>query len=64
MLEREAELRGDPLRLREQLRGARLREVNHLAVVAEVLLRQLRMAVDTEPPDHQPLEMTHRKSVR
>ena len=49
------------LRLREQLRGARLREVNQLAVVAEVLCASSGWRSMPEPPDHQPLEMAQQK---
>src|SRR5512146_2422385 len=57
MLELEAQPRGDLPRLLEQSRGAGLSEINHFAVVAEVLLRELRMPVDAESPDDQPLEV-------
>src|SRR6185437_15836592 len=63
VLEGEAQIGGDLPRLLEQSRGAGLSEVDHLAVVAEIFLCQLRVAIDAEPPDHEPLEVA-REEVR
>src|SRR5262249_31466453 len=63
VLELEAEIRGDLPGLLEERRGADLREGNHFAVVAEILLRELRVAVDAESAHSEPLEVA-REEVR
>ena len=57
VLEREAEALSRAAGHREQVRVLGLGEVDEPAVVAEVHRLELRMAVDPEPADHQPLEV-------
>src|SRR3954470_10875236 len=38
-----------------------LRKIDEAPVVAEILRTQFRMAIDTEPADHQTLEVTQQK---
>jgi len=64
VLEGEPEIRRDLSRLLQERRGADLREVDHLAVVAEVLLRELWVAIDAEPATTSRWKWRVRKSVR
>src|SRR6516162_9418760 len=61
MLEREAEGVGYPPRLLDGAGTLRLRQVHEPAVMAEVLLHELRMAVESQRADHQPLEVPEQK---
>ena len=58
-LERQAELRSCGLRLLVQLGRRRLREPDDALVVAEVVVAQLGVAVETEPTPHDPVERAH-----
>ena len=61
VLVREAEALRDSPRLLDGGGPRRLREVHQPAIMAEVLLGQLRMPVEPETAGHQPLEMPHQE---
>src|SRR5262249_28331458 len=61
MLELEAESFRNPPRLPDRAGALRLREVHEPAVVAEVLLCELRVTIEAERADHQPLEVPQQK---
>ena len=56
LLVAEPEARGDGARLVLQLRIRDLRQIDHPMVMAEILARELGMAIDAETADDQPLE--------
>ena len=58
-VEGEAELLRSGARFGDERVVLRLREVEHLPVIAEIYLAKLRMPVEPEALDHQPVEMAH-----
>ena len=61
MGEREAQPFGRGARRREALRRVGLRQVDQAPVVAEILREELRMAIEAEAADHQPVEMAQQE---
>jgi hypothetical protein len=61
ILVRETHARRDRAALLDRGGGCRLAEIDQLAVVAEVAREQLRVLIETETADHQPVEVPQQK---